>query len=50
MDHKENKWKFNTDQMKLRLDENLINECEELAEKQNLDRSSLIKKVLIEGL
>ena len=36
--------------MNLRLDENLIEEFEELAEYENLDRSSLIKKILIEGL
>lgn len=39
-----------TKQMNLRLDEDLIKEFEELAEEQNLDRSSLIKKILIEGL
>ncbi len=36
--------------MNLRLDEDLIAEFEELAENENLDRSSLIKKILIEGL
>jgi len=36
--------------MNLRLDEDLIEEFEELAENENLDRSSLIKKILIEGL
>ncbi|KKN62826.1 hypothetical protein LCGC14_0507780 [marine sediment metagenome] len=36
--------------MNLRLDEDLIKEFEELAEQQNLDRSSLFKKILIEGL
>ena len=39
-----------TKQMNLRLDEELIKEFEELAEQQNLDRSSLFKKILIEGL
>jgi len=39
-----------TKQMNLRLDEDLIEEFEELAENENLDRSSLIKKILIEGL
>jgi predicted HTH domain antitoxin len=39
-----------TKQMNLRLDEDLIEEFEELAEHENLDRSSLIKKILIEGL
>ena len=36
--------------MNLRLDEELIRECEELAENENLDRSALIKKILIEGI
>lgn len=36
--------------MNLRLDEDLIAEFEDLAEYENLDRSSLIKKILIEGL
>ena len=36
--------------MNLRLDEDLIEEFEELAEHENLERSSLIKKILIEGL
>ncbi len=36
--------------MNLRLDEDLLKEYEELADHENLDRSSLIKKVLIEGL
>jgi len=39
-----------TKQMNLRLDEDLIKEFEELAEYENLDRSALIKKILIEGL
>ena len=39
-----------TKQMNLRLDEDLIKEFEELAEHENLDRSALIKKILIEGL
>jgi len=39
-----------TKQMNLRLDEELIKEFEELAENENLDRSALIKKVLIEGI
>lgn len=37
-------------QMNLRLDDNLIKEFEELAAQENLDRSALMKKVLIEGL
>ena len=36
--------------MNLRLDEYLIKEFEELAEQENLDRSALVKKILIEGL
>ena len=39
-----------TKQMNLRLDEELIKEFEELAENENLDRSALIKKILIEGI
>ena len=39
-----------TKQMNLRLDEDLIKEFEELAKYENLDRSALIKKILIEGL
>ncbi|MFO8020138.1 MAG: ribbon-helix-helix protein, CopG family [Promethearchaeia archaeon] len=39
-----------TKQMNLRLDEDLIKEFEELAEEENLDRSSLVRKILIEGL
>ncbi|MBA7523515.1 hypothetical protein ES705_15642 [subsurface metagenome] len=39
-----------TKQMNLRLDEELIKEFEELAENENLDRSALIKKGLIEGI
>ena len=39
-----------TKQMNLRLDEDFIKEFEELAEQQNLDRSALVKKILIEGL
>lgn len=39
-----------TKQMDLRLDEELIKEFEELAENENLDRSALIKKGLIEGI
>ncbi len=39
-----------TKQMNLRLDEDLIKEFEELAEQENLDRSALVKKILIEGL
>lgn len=39
-----------TKQMNLRLDEDLIREFEELAEEENLDRSALIKKILVEGL
>lgn len=36
--------------MNLRLDEDLIREFEELAEQENLDRSALVRKILIEGL
>lgn len=36
--------------MNLRLDEDLLKEFEELAKQKNLDRSSLVKKILIEGL
>lgn len=39
-----------TKQMNLRIDEDLIKEFEELAKHKNLDRSSLVKKILIEGL
>jgi len=39
-----------TKQMNLRLDEDLIKEFEELAEQENLDRSALVRKILIEGL
>lgn len=36
-----------TKQMNLRLDEDLIKEFEDLAKYENLDRSSLVKKILI---
>jgi predicted HTH domain antitoxin len=36
--------------MNLRLDEDLIKEFEELAKQENLDRSALVRKILIEGL
>ncbi len=39
-----------TKQMNLRLDEDLIKEFEDLAKYENLDRSSLVKKILIRGL
>ena len=39
-----------TKQMNLRLDEDLIKEFEELAKLENLDRSALVRKILIEGL
>ena len=39
-----------TKQMNLRLDEDLIKEFEELAKEENLDRSALVRKILIEGL
>ena len=39
-----------TEQMNIRLDKQLIKEYEELAAEENLDRSALVKKVLIEGL
>ena len=39
-----------TKQMNLRLEEDLIKEFEELAEEENLDRSALVRKILVEGL
>lgn len=39
-----------TKQMNLRLEEDLIKEFEELAKEENLDRSALVRKILIEGL
>jgi metal-responsive CopG/Arc/MetJ family transcriptional regulator len=39
-----------TKQMNLRLDEDLIKEFEELAKEENLDRSALVRKILLEGL
>ena len=39
-----------TKQMNLRLDEDIIKEFEELAKEENLDRSALVRKILIEGL
>ena len=39
-----------TKQMNLRLEEDLIKEFEELAKEENLDRSALVKKILLEGL
>ncbi len=39
-----------TKQMNLRLEKDLIKELEELAEQENLDRSALVRKILIEGL
>ena len=36
--------------MNLRMEEELVKEFEELADQENLDRSALMKKVLIEGL
>ncbi|MGV9171652.1 MAG: UPF0175 family protein [Promethearchaeia archaeon] len=39
-----------TKQMNLRLDEDLIQEFEDLAKEENLDRPSLVRKILIEGL
>lgn len=39
-----------TKQMNLRLDEDLIKEFEDLAKQENLDRSALVRKILIEGL
>ncbi len=36
--------------MNIRLDEDLLEEYEELARQKNLDRSSLVRKVLIEGI
>ncbi len=39
-----------TKQMNLRLEEDLIKEFEELAKEENLDRSALVKKILVEGL
>ncbi|MHA1281079.1 MAG: UPF0175 family protein [Promethearchaeota archaeon] len=37
-------------QLNLRLDENIIKDLEELALEENLERSTLAKKILIEGL
>jgi len=37
-------------QMNLRLNEDLIKEFEELAKEENLDRSALVRKILVEGL
>jgi len=39
-----------TKQIKLRLEEAYIKEFEELADQENLDRSALMVKILIEGL
>lgn len=39
-----------TKQINLRLDEDLIKNYEDLAKQKNLDRSSLVRKVLIEGI
>jgi len=39
-----------TKQINLRMEEELVKEFEELADQENLDRSALMKKVLIEGL
>ncbi len=39
-----------TKQMNLRLEEDLIKEFEELAKEENLDRSALVRKILLEGL
>ena len=39
-----------TKQMNLRLDEDLIKGFEELAKEENLDRSALVRKILLEGL
>ena len=39
-----------TKQMNLRLEEDLIKEFEELAKEENLDRSALVRKILVEGL
>ncbi|HEY0087496.1 MAG TPA: UPF0175 family protein [Candidatus Lokiarchaeia archaeon] len=39
-----------TKQMNLRMEEELVKEFEELTDQENLDRSALMKKVLIEGL
>jgi predicted HTH domain antitoxin len=39
-----------TKQMNIRLDEDLIKDFEDLARQKNLDRSSLVRKILIEGL
>ncbi len=39
-----------TEQMNLRLDKELIEDFEDLAKEENLDRASLVKKILVEGL
>jgi len=36
--------------MNLRLDEDLIRDFEDLAKQKNLDRASLVRKVLVEGI
>lgn len=36
--------------MNSRLEEDLIKEFEELAKEENLDRSALVRKILLEGL
>jgi len=39
-----------TDQLNLRLNKDIIQEPEKLAESTNLDRTALAKKILIEGI
>jgi predicted HTH domain antitoxin len=39
-----------SEQLNIRLDRTLLTDFEELAKNENLDRSSLIKKILIDGL
>jgi predicted HTH domain antitoxin len=39
-----------TEQLNLRLERSLLKEVEDLAKNENLDRSALVKKILIDGL
>lgn len=39
-----------TEQVNLRLDEQLVRELEEMAEHEHLDRAALVRKVLVQGL
>lgn len=39
-----------SDQLNIRMDRKILENLEELARDENLDRSALVKKILIEGL